>query len=214
MASLKVEVREFLRVHFSNIQLESPLFFKSQYGLRFDLQVGEVGTEEYFKECLFRATEIFEQAFDESDNVIFYLTDYRWKRRKLRFANNCFKTISDLSKNEIEYQTLKNRYGTSDISNVALIKILRNRISHTDIFQAIANKDFSRSPGLDQYGFLGSKKIYLINLDKRIIFYMYDDRGLDIIADSRDALTPIYNKFNDWILESNRDQIDRVFNNK
>jgi hypothetical protein len=211
MASLKNEVREFLRVYFSNIRLESPLFFKSQYGVRFDLQVGEVGTEEYFKECVFRAKEIFEYSFDENDNVIFYLTDYRWKKRKLRFANYCFRTIADLSKDEIEYHTLKNRYGTSDISNVALIKIIRNRISHTDIFQAVANKDFSRTPALDQTGFLSNKEVYLINLDKRIIFYMYDDRGLDIITNSKDALTPIYDKFKNWILESNRDKIDEIF---
>jgi hypothetical protein len=197
MTSLRAEVREFLRLHFNNIELEAPLLSKSLYGLRFDLQVGEVGTEEYFKECVCRATEIFEQVFDEEDNVILYLTDFKWKKRKLRFSNYCFRTIAGLAKNEIEYQTLKNRYGTSDISNVASIIILRNRIRHTDIFQAIANKDFSRTPGLDQNGFLGSKQIYLINLDKRIIFYMYDDRGLDIIADNRDTLMPIYSKFKD-----------------
>jgi hypothetical protein len=40
---------------------------------------------------------------------------------------------------------------------------------------------------------------------------MYDDRGLDIIADNRDTLMPIYSKFKDWILEFNYSKIEEIF---
>ena len=39
---------------------------------------------------------------------------------------------------------------------------------------------------------------------------MYDDRGLDIIRLQRN-LRPIDNKHNDWILDYDREQIDRQF---
>ena len=41
---------------------------------------------------------------------------------------------------------------------------------------------------------------------------MYDDGGLDIIAGKIETIKPVYTKFKNWILESNRDEIDVVFN--
>lgn len=41
---------------------------------------------------------------------------------------------------------------------------------------------------------------------------MYDDRGLDIIANDVKQLRPIYNKFNSWLLDSNSEKIDGLFN--
>ena len=40
---------------------------------------------------------------------------------------------------------------------------------------------------------------------------MYDDRGLDIVSADNETLRPIYNKHNDWILDYDREQIDRQF---
>lgn len=39
---------------------------------------------------------------------------------------------------------------------------------------------------------------------------MYDDRGLEMIASEAKTLKPIYSKFNDWILETNREKIDKM----
>ena len=41
---------------------------------------------------------------------------------------------------------------------------------------------------------------------------MYDDRGLDIIAADINLLTPIFRKFNDWILEHDRGKIEETMN--
>lgn len=57
-------------------------------------------------------------------------------------------------------------------------------------------------------------EIYFVNITKRIIFHMYDDRGLDIIASDVETLKPIYTKFNNWILDYNRIQIDALMNTK
>ena len=153
MQSVKKEINEFIRTYFGHIKLRKPLFFKWRYGLRFNLQIGETGTEAYFEEVVSRAGQLFEETFGENDTVVLYLVDFKWKRRKLRFSNYCFKKIKDLTKDEVEYHTIGGLYGSeasSDKSNIALIKILRNRINYRDIFKAIANKDFSRKPGLDQ----------------------------------------------------------------
>lgn len=38
---------------------------------------------------------------------------------------------------------------------------------------------------------------------------MYDDRGLDIISTDQETLRLIYKKHNDWILDYDREQIDK-----
>ena len=40
---------------------------------------------------------------------------------------------------------------------------------------------------------------------------MYDDRGLDIISADKEILGPIYKKQKDWILDYDREQIDKQF---
>ncbi len=214
MCSLNQETNEFLNVYFDGLKLRAPLFFNSKYGLRFDLQKGEPDTESYFKEVVYRATELFEKTFNENDKIVFYLIDYKWKKRKIRFSNYCFKQIKGLLKEDVFYSTVKGLYEPEDkldIRNIAQIKVTRGIINYENIFTAIANKDFSREPGLDKYGFLGSKEVFFINYDKQIIFHMYDDRGLDIVSSNIESLRPAYTKFNSWILECNRNEIDDKF---
>ena len=85
-------------------------------------------------------------------------------------------------------------------------------IKYKNILTAIGHTDFpSRQPRLDQNGFLTGKEIYFVNIDKKLVFHMYDDRGLDIISAKKETLRPIYKKHNDWILDYDREQIDKHF---
>ncbi|MEJ5964321.1 DUF3885 domain-containing protein [Pedobacter immunditicola] len=216
IGSLKQETYEFLNVYFWGLKLRANLFFNAAYGLRFNLQQGETGTDEYFEEVVYRATQLFEETFDQHDTVTFYLIDYKWKKRKIRFSNYCFKQIRGLVKEDVSYSKVKGLYeplDKLDIRNIAQVKVTRNLINHQNILTAIANKDFSREPGLDKCGFLGSKEVFFINHDKQLIFHMYDDRGLDVVSSHIETLRPPYTKYNSWILESNKNQIDDQFRN-
>lgn len=216
MGSLKQKTAEFLQTHFDGLRLRAPLYLNSRQGLRYNLQHGVPGTEMYFEEVVNRATQLFEATFMRDDRTLFYLMDYRLKRRKIRFSNYCFKQIDGLLKENVAYSLVKGLYDDGyglDIKNIAQVEVSRHRIDHRKIFAAIANKDFSRLPGLDHYGFLGSKEVFLINLDNNIIFHMYDDRGLDIISAEIDSLRSVYKENNHWILNCNKDEIDAKFEN-
>lgn len=54
-------------------------------------------------------------------------------------------------------------------------------------------------------------RVYFINLNKKTIFHIYDDRGCDVIASAREDLMGIYTRYNDWILDYDRERINRVF---
>lgn len=44
-----------------------------------------------------------------------------------------------------------------------------------------------------------------------ILYHLYDDRGLDVLGGTRELLLPLYCRFNSWILDYDREKIDRLF---
>lgn len=208
--TVKQEYTDFLNTYFEGHKIRQPLFYNWESGLRFNLQVGQTNTDEYFEKAINRASSLFEAAFNPTDEVFFILMDYKYKRQKISFSNYCFKQIESLKKEEICYAKAKRLYEYNDrfdIRNVAVLAIQTSRINYRNVIKAIAYTDFPpRKPSL---GFLTSKEIYFINIDKKIIFNMYDDRGLDIIASDKKVLLPIYNQYEDWILDYDRELIDQ-----
>lgn len=214
MQTTKQEYRQFLQNHFKKLNLRVPLFYKCDFGLRFDLQVGETNTEKYFENVIRRATTIFQNAFDDSDKVFLVLMDYKYKRRKIRFSNFIFKQIQNLHADEIIFLKGIGLYDPgdkSDIRNIGIIKLSSGRINHKAVLLAIANQDFpSRFPRLEDNHIISNKEIYFININKKLILNMYDDRGLDVVATDIEALRPIYEKHRDWILDCDREQIAKL----
>lgn len=205
----KQEYRQFLTDNFNGYLPYKPLFYNWNCGLRFDLQNGgETNTDEYFEEVVRRASTIFQAAFDASDTIFLVFIDFRYKRRKIRLSNFLFKQITDLKKSEVKFHKEYGHYMYIDkisVANVAVIKSAIERINCKNIFTAISRLL------LDKYGWLTSKEIYFLNIDKKLIFHMYDDRGLDIIATDKETLRPIYIKQNDLILDYDRERIDKLF---
>jgi hypothetical protein len=68
------------------------------------------------------------------------------------------------------------------------------------ILEGIANADHAQTPSV-------SGCVYFLNPATGMIVHMYDDRGLDIIATSSEALIPIYQTFNHWVLDFDRERI-------
>ncbi|WCR25026.1 DUF3885 domain-containing protein [Paenibacillus thiaminolyticus] len=44
-----------------------------------------------------------------------------------------------------------------------------------------------------------------------MIYHLYDDRGCDVICADVDPLRPLYEEFNDWILDYDREKIEALF---
>ena len=235
MQTLKQKYIQFLADNFSGLVIKKPLFYKWKVGLRFNLQsgdtfnshrqildaegnvvphIGDTTTKEYFEEANKRAMIIFNEAFSTTDNILLLVYDFKYKRRKISLKNYAFKQIDELRKTEISFSIINQLYEPNDKFdkwNSALINLTFNRINFKNIFKAIANTDFARQPSLDKFGFLSSKEIYFLNLDRKLIFHMYDDRGIDIIATDKETLRPLYKKLNEYILEHDRNAIEKKF---
>jgi len=210
MLTVKRIYRQFLQDNFAGLKLEVPLFYEWEHCLRFDLQDErgntEFGSDKYFAEVVRRASMLFEIAFDPSDMLFFVCTEFQYRKRKIKVTNFAFRQIDNLEKNEVCHTKETWRYEPHKNFNVALVYLTANRINYKNILTAIGNTDASsRLPRLDR------TNIFFVNVSKKLVFHMYDDRGLDVIATDKETLRPIYNKYNDWILDYDREQIDQQF---
>ena len=87
---------------------------------------------------------------------------------------------------------------------MALLKAKAGDIDYKNMFAKLAYKDF---PWMNNYD------VFLLNIDKQLIYHMYDDRGLDIIGADKSTLKKIYTQHNDIILDCDRPKIDLTFKN-
>jgi len=211
--TLKQEYRKFIDAHFTQLKISKGLFYNWNIGLRFDLQVGDTDTDEYFKTVQERAIELFESSFLPENNIYIILNEYKYRRQKIRSNNYAFKQIKNLRKEDIGYCKLIGLYETDDNFdhwNQAIIQTTVDKVNYKNIISAISHADFpSRQPRLDNNGGFSTKEIYFINLDRKLIFNMYDDRGLDIISSEKKTIEPIYKNYNDWLLDYDRELIDK-----
>lgn len=203
--TVKQEYLDFIKINFNGLLIGKSLFYSWKIGLKFDLQVGQTNTAKYFAEVNRRSVILFQEVFDPKDELYLIFMDFKYKRRKIRYSNFCFKQISQLSKAEIHYTKVSRLYEPTDkfdVRNLAIIKLKTERINYQNILLAIGHSDFpSWQPRLDNRGASTMKEVYFINTTKKIIFNMYDDRGLDIIANDREVLRPIFEKHKEWLLD-------------
>ncbi|NVO85106.1 DUF3885 domain-containing protein [Hymenobacter sp. P5252] len=112
-----------------------------------------------------------------------------------------------VSKQEAEFQRLANRTRFADTRQLVRFTVQRlaAHIPHQQILQAISHQDFpGRSPQLQD-------DIFFLNLRSKLILQMYDDRGLDLIGPDVETIQPLYQNYNDWILDYDRAAIDTLF---
>lgn len=56
-----------------------------------------------------------------------------------------------------------------------------------------------------------TSSVYFANTEAAYLYHVYDDRGADLAAERKETLYPIYQNFNQWILDYNRAEIDNLF---
>lgn len=211
--SPKHEYFDLVSNYFKGFKLQFPLYLNWHIGMRFDLQIETDDTDVYFKEVLNRANILYNSIFNPNDEILVLIADGKItkKRNRIRANNYFFKQIENLNRKNISYFKLKNLYSLLEPSdyyefNVAVIKCNANQVNQLNILKEKAYGDFNIMRNS-----VSRKEVFFINLNKKIMFNMYDDRGLDIIASDKEILRHLYIKHNNLILDYNRKEIDSLF---
>ena len=213
-----MNLNKYLETFFPELKLQKPLFYNWQNGLRFEVGLESMPTMkdrekniinlEYFEKALDRAVELFKYSFDNDDEIIIVCQRYSSNRQRIRKKNFCLTAIENITSKKIESFKLRNLYEDDyetkkEHWHRIAVHLKVSEINYCLILNKLIYLDFG--------GYGQTPEIYFINKTKNLIFNLYDDRGLDIIATEKLTLENTYQKFNNWILEYDRKKIDALF---
>ena len=203
---------EFMNENFPNLELRRPVFYSWKIGIRFELGVDydsdfAYENSPYLQGVYKRAITLFKSLHSNNDDIYIvvdvsdYADDFKLKSKTFsRYIKEKWvlyglnqKTIIHDDDEEGTYKTLRFtlKCKTSDFKYIPMLK-------------AICNQDMGIRPSI-------FNMVYFININRKTIFHVYDDRGCDLVATSRETIRDVYDNYNDWILAYDRNETDGVF---
>ncbi|URT72721.1 DUF3885 domain-containing protein [Cytobacillus firmus] len=212
-----MELNNFMNENFTNLELRPALFYSWDIGIRFNLGV------DYDSDCCYenspylrgvykRAITLFKTLHLQED-VIFVVAnvndfgDNAAFNRKLNIFSKYIQDKSVLKK--LKHTTLPYVFPEDDEdgkyqTHRFILKCKTSDIKYIPLLKAICNQDMGIKPKIYH-------DVFFINIKKETIFHVYDDRGCDLLATSPETIRDIYGKYNDWILDYDRNEINEVF---
>lgn len=204
-----------------SIKLERPMYYKNEFSLRFELGPPEIGlwidrdreiiNEEYFRVAFQRALSIFQSAFLPDDEIKICYQIYSDGRKKIRKGDYFFKLVKNVMCKQVAFTDHREIY-SDDLERksyhwkrVTISNLLASELDSKIIIETLINTDF----GIRGRNLRG--ELYIVNCTKGLVFNIYDDRGLDIVSENKDTLTPIYHEQNSLLLGYNKEYMDSVF---
>ncbi|WP_181884395.1 DUF3885 domain-containing protein [Neobacillus piezotolerans] len=181
---------------------------EAKYWIRFELGLDELDGKEYFNEIYHRVSSIFHSLFNKKDTIMLIATANQhidYKGYELPRIHRFIKNAKSLKR--LKFETVPYENDEEDLERKTTrysLRVEKGDLRLGYLFQAIANKDFGTKPTI--YG-----DVYLLNLTRKTLLHMYDDRGCDVYSLEKDTLLPIYHEYRKWILDYNRIRIDHIF---
>lgn len=203
------QITQLLRHYYPGLAIGPGLFYTWPTAVRFDLQSeNSTSDEAYFVEVERRASLLFETVFAPTDEVLVIVQRPRYTRwfRRWRFrAGHFVLRLLRASRSEVTFQRLANRTRFRDTRQLIRFALQRQAVTipHHRILQAISNQDFpGRQPQLHD-------DVFFLNLSSGL--HMYDDRGLDVLGPTVEALRPLYEQHHSLLLDYDREQMATTF---
>ncbi len=177
--------------------------------------------DSYFAAVVERANKIYEEIFRSTNHVLVVTAQtkcFDWSPEAAQFRHkHRGKKLPDLfrysRKAQLGLGRPAGKQSFVDLEDMTSREIVTLRWTEAEplktgyqhFFEAIANQDFpSRHPQC-----VG--EVFLVDPNRHIILNMYDDRGMDVIAHSSDALQKLYTTHNEWILDYDREKTEQLF---
>jgi len=202
--SFKREFENFYKANFGKIKLFSPIFYNFPIGIRFEIGIDGEDRFNYVKQAIYRAVTIFKELF-EKENLIYVVVNSfenistESKYNNIAVIRSLIKVIID----ECNYRFVSksdefscNRY------------VLKTVVKSIDIHKLLEKIVLSELEGENYL----SGSVYIFNKHSGIMYFLYDNDGLDVVANDKNKLVRIYKKYNEWILDYDREKIEKTFN--
>lgn len=214
---MTIIVNDFMKQHFNDLNLNPPLFYNWPIGIRFEIALpgrDKHTNPDNLLQIKERSTKIFEDVFNPEDDL-FFVTDITCEKQdsflQKKPSNIYKKYVRNKSiLRKLQHKIIPDSVEEDMVIHRFVLPCKTKDIRYMPLFVAIGHEDFYQ-PATILKGHWGKYEIYLVNRTKKIIYHLYDDRGLDVIAANLEDLPMLYEKKNDWILDYDRETIDRTF---
>ncbi len=225
MNDLSNKLEQFMKKHFDDLVLAPGLFYSWRYGLRFEISNPDLSFQEKanLKQVYERSTDIFKRVFDENDEVLLVTNIYCHKAdtflqsKPLNVYRKYVKNRKSINKlrhdvlPSIEWDDEESDEYNNEVTHRFIFQCKKSEVRYTQLLLAISYEDFGHQSrilkGFPRNGY----DIFFVNISKKIIYHLYDDRGCDVIAADRENIRLLYEVRNEWILDYDRDKIDSTF---
>ncbi|MEH7454941.1 DUF3885 domain-containing protein, partial [Gottfriedia acidiceleris] len=149
-----------------------------------------------------QTSTIFNELYNQNDELFLVTNLYKHKTKekrikKLKVYNRFLKNKNDLKK--IDVKSYPYPFEMDDAEEYEMqqfsLKCKRKELRVHQLLKAACNEDFSSlDPRFGGYS-IGYPDVFFVNDTKDIIFFIYDDRGCEVIARDVDRIRPLYEKY-------------------
>ncbi|MCP1146093.1 DUF3885 domain-containing protein [Lysinibacillus endophyticus] len=214
---------QFMKEHFDNLTLRPPLFYSWEYGIRFEISMPWVQHEDKnnLQQIEERINGIFNKVFHDTDEMLL-VTDIHCERNDTFLQKRPTKVYQKYIKDKKLRQKLQHKMLPSVflededdyedmVTHRFVLPCKKSDIRYKPLLTAISYEDFPHPSQILKGLYRPGIDIYFINVTKKMIYHLYDDRGCDVIASNKEDLDSLYEELNDWILDYDREQINKIF---
>lgn len=205
-------LNDFMNENFPNLELRPPVFYSWKIGIRFELGVDYESdfayeNSPYLQGVYKRSITLFKSLHSNNDDIYIvvdvsdYADDFKLKSKTFSRYIKKKSVLYGLNQKTIIHDD--DEEGTYKTHRFTL-KCKTSDFNYIPMLKAICNQDMGIRPSI-------FNMVYFININRKTIFHVYDDRGCDLVATSPETIRDVYDNYNDWILAYDRNEIDGVF---
>ncbi|MGG0848073.1 DUF3885 domain-containing protein [Peribacillus simplex] len=198
--------------NFPNLELRPPVFYSWKIGIRFELGVDydsdfTYENSPYLQGVYKRLITLFKSLHSNNHDIYIvvdvsdYADDFKLKSKTFSRYIKKKSVLYGLNQKTIIHDD--DEEGTYKTHRFTL-KCKTSDFNYIPMLKAICNQDMGIRPSI-------FNMVYFININRKTIFHVYDDRGCDLVATSPETIRDVYDNYNDWILAYDRNEIDGVF---
>lgn len=212
-----MQLNDFMHKTFPHLELRPPLFYSWDIGIRFELGVEwkreyDYPNNPYVLGCYKRAITLFEAIHSPTEDILVVIdvNDFNKGKNFRRQLKNYSPYVKRSLLFKLKHQVLPYIFPEDDEegkykTHRFTLKCKTSDFKYVPLLKTICNQDLGLKPSIFH-------RVYFININRKTIFHVYDDRGCDLLAPSPDSIRDIYKKYNAWILDYDKPEIDQVFN--
>lgn len=194
-------------------KITKPVFYNSEIAIRFN--IGDNGNEAYIRRkfrksvvnpkyvdaCLERALKIYNKLKTAPDLLM--IEGYLGKGESTeKFISSVTSAVGMPEPDEINSEIIHD--DDDEFTHLFLFWDLKD-FCPDRLLKEIILAD------LDGVNSFLVSSVYFVSTRDNVLFYLYDDRGADLVADEKEKISHIYDELNDLVLDYDRERIDAIF---